>query len=90
MAERKYIDAEALNSAIREAVHKYPNTFYNGLETARKIAHDFPAADVRPVVRGTWVPNVPPRDLRPRCTVCGDLFPVRSNFCPNCGACMGG
>lgn len=48
MAE--YIEREAFNSALREAVRKYPNSFYNGLETARQIAQDFPAADVRPVV----------------------------------------
>ena len=49
MAE--YIDKQAFNSAIREAAHRYPSTFYNGLETARQIAHDMDAADVAPVVR---------------------------------------
>lgn len=49
MAE--YIDKQAFNDAIREAVRKYPNTFYNGLEVARQIAHDLDAADVVPVVR---------------------------------------
>jgi hypothetical protein len=49
MAEKEYIDKVAFNYAIREAVKKYPNSFYNGLEVARQIAHDFPAADVRPV-----------------------------------------
>ena len=50
MAEKEYIDKVAFNYAIREAVKKYPNSFYNGLEVARQIAHDLPAADVRPVV----------------------------------------
>lgn len=45
-----YIEREALNNAIREAVRRCPSTFYNGLETARQILHDLPAADVRPVV----------------------------------------
>lgn len=50
MAE--YIDKQAFNDAIiREAVRKYPCTFYNGLEVARQIAHDLPAADVVQVVR---------------------------------------
>ena len=48
MAE--YIEKVAFNYAIREAVRKYPNSFYNGLEVARQIAHDFPAADVLEVV----------------------------------------
>lgn len=50
MADKEYINKVAFNYAIREAVKKYPNSFYNGLEVARQIAHDFPAADVRPVV----------------------------------------
>ena len=52
MAEKEYIDKVAFNYAIREAVKRYPNSFYNGLEAARQIAHDFPAADVRPVPYG--------------------------------------
>lgn len=47
----EYISKQAFNDAIREAVRKYPNTFYNGLEVARQIAHDMNAADVAPVVR---------------------------------------
>ncbi len=47
-----------------------------------------PAADVRPVVRGEWETNVPPRDLRPRCSVCGELQRRKTNFCPDCGADM--
>lgn len=42
----EYIDKQAFNDAIREAVCKYPNTFYNGLEVARQIAHELPAANV--------------------------------------------
>ena len=49
MAE--YIDKQAFNDAIIEAIRRYPNTFHNGLETARRIAHNLPAADVAPVVR---------------------------------------
>ena len=51
-------------------------------------AEDFPAADVREVKRGRWTENVPPRDKRPRCSVCGELNPWKSNYCPNCGAKM--
>ena len=43
---KEYISREAFNNAIREAISRYPNTFYNGLETARQIALDLPAADV--------------------------------------------
>lgn len=47
----EYISKQAFNDAIRDAVRKCPNTFYNGLEVARQIAHDMEAADVVPVVR---------------------------------------
>ena len=36
--------------------------------------------------RARWIPNAPPRDLRPRCSACGVLNPTKENFCPNCGA----
>ena len=52
------------------------------------LINEPPAADVRPVVKAQWAPNVPHRDLRPRCTACGMLHPVRTSFCPNCGADM--
>ena len=52
MAEKEYIGKVAFNAAIREAVKKYPSSFYNGLEVARQIARAIPAADVRPVPDG--------------------------------------
>ena len=39
----EYISKQAFNYSIREAVRKYPNTFYNGLEVARQIAYDMDA-----------------------------------------------
>ena len=38
--------------------------------------------------RARWIPNVPPRDLRPRCSACGELNPTEEITCPNCGADM--
>ena len=95
MAE--YIDKQAFNDAIREAVRKYPNTFYNGLETARQIAHDMSAADVATVRHGRW-------EFEENwetgygvyvhvCTACNAITPVnvsRYKYCPNCGAQMDG
>lgn len=45
-----YISREAANEACREAVRRYPNSFYNGIEAARDAICHLPAADVRPVV----------------------------------------
>ena len=96
----EYITKQAINDAIREAVRKYPNTFYNGLETARQIAHDLPAADVQPVRHGrwkfkedkAWVGNG-----KYWCSVCRYGFASGAyhevdefKFCPMCGSKMDG
>ena len=53
-----------------------------------------PAADVRPVVRGHWIPVTNGRGGH-ECDQCHDYAPSMqsggerlSNFCPNCGADM--
>ena len=38
--------------------------------------------------RARWIPNAPPRDLRPRCSACNILNPTEESTCPNCGAKM--
>lgn len=63
-----------------------------------------PAADVRPVVRGKWLPDYDYAEydfdgstplLEPikfqdgwQCSLCGHYMPSEENFCPNCGAQM--
>ena len=97
MAE--YIDKQAFNDAIREAVRKYPNTFYNGLEVARQIAHDMDAADVVPMRHGRWIDKPSKRGygMSTYCSYCGQhsgIGGIESNrhraYCPNCGAKMDG
>lgn len=52
---------------------------------AYQFIRNFPAADVRPVVRGVWVKN----GWSIRCSICGYDMPFATrNFCPRCGACM--
>ena len=71
---------------------------------AYQFIRDFPAADVRPVVRGWWIPDYDYAEydfdgstplLEPRkyqdgwqCSLCGQYMPSEANFCPNCGADM--
>jgi hypothetical protein len=93
MAE--YIDKQVYNDAIREAVLKYPNTFYNGLETARQIAHDLPAADVQPVRHGRWLKKDYGGFYWYECSECGTRPPKNqwkyqwlSPYCPYCGCAM--
>ena len=83
MAE--YIDKQAFNDAIREAVRKYPNTFYNGLEVARQIAHDMDAADVVPVRHGRWISDGVGKRFGTVVRLDKDGCPVDSCHCSECG-----
>ena len=75
-----------------------------GIHDMIEEVEEYPAADVREVVRGKWISvydnetTVPIKDGVPQgccyCSVCGDWlaasdeYEVRGNFCPNCGADM--
>ena len=73
----EYISKQAFNDAIREAVRKYPSTFYNGLEVARQIEHDMNAADV--------VPGSDFRDCRNElCLRCGQYKTAHLGSCDGC------
>lgn len=66
------------------------------------VLHDLPAADVAPVVHGSWISweeadNFIPSARRHECSVCHDAAQVLvnglellSDYCPNCGARMDG
>ena len=70
-----------------------------GCDMYRRLKR-LPAADVRPVVRGKWVPQLTPYAVKDAdicaCSVCGEsvwIYKDKSqpwNFCPNCGADMRG
>ena len=59
---------------------------------AKSELQALPAADVRPVVRGEWIPAPEKGDCIYRCSQCGyeiDSYLCEAkNFCPNCGADM--
>ena len=64
-----------------------------GTGDAIDIVDDFPAADVVLVVHGRWVPTKAPfMNECEDCSVCGyrTVWGHRYNYCPNCGAKMGG
>lgn len=95
-----YIERDELVSYFKEIATK---TLRDGsvqcVLGAGVIAHmiveikEFPAADVRPVVRGEWVNRgyesgwVGLCDCY-RCTACNTTWDAKSHFCPNCGADM--
>lgn len=58
--------------------------------SVRRVLMQAPAADVRPVVRGEWVP-LEHSTVHTYCSSCrrvwSNIFqPTIWNFCPNCGA----
>ena len=88
----EYIDKQAFNDAIREAIRRCPNTFYNGLETARQIAHNLPSADVQPVRHGRWISEWKSsyNTGLASCSECECVTGMRWKYCPNCGTHMDG
>ena len=95
MASADYISREAALSAQNKSMN---------LNEMRERLKRIPAADVRPVVRGTWIPDSDyaeydyygstplPEPLKFQdgwqCSLCGRYMPSETNFCPNCGADM--
>lgn len=78
-------DIEAFGMVIPEC---FPST--SAIEALNKI----PAADVRPVARGKWLPTRD--DNKKECSKCNVIhliaqYPAgRADWCPNCGADMRG
>ena len=52
--------------------------------------HFVPAADVRPITRGVWLPNKLWGENVWDCSECQTMGSPRWKFCPVCGAMMGG
>ena len=63
-----------------------------GIMDVLDAVEDFPAADVRPVVRGKWELTTLDDGYGEyqlyKCDKCGELAAQRRNFCHNCGADM--
>ena len=93
MAE--YIEREAAFNAILNLVPKVDDDGYCWVirgDAARAI-DSIPAADVRPVERGKWIPKHHDDGdgieyALFHCSVCDDMMARPRNFCPNCGADM--
>jgi len=86
------------------AVKKAPISFMGTMIELLDDIEDIPAADVRPVVRGKWKLGGYGQisDATEKwydhflsggffyCSACKERSSIKSNFCPNCGADMGG
>ena len=85
MAE--YIEREKVIEAFDDpAVERY----YGDVcpESVICVIEQIPAADVRPVVRGRWITRPYMMGNTQYCSLCGENYGVKYNFCPNCGADM--
>ena len=98
MESKKYVDFDKVITTYKTFGHL---NLHNALEAFNEI----PAADVQPVVHGTWKQFQEPDDGGPlsewlsqfpsfECSECGykflKIYDAPKNFCPNCGADMRG
>ena len=80
---KEYIEREA---AINAAIYTSPLMPSQWLPIQHAI-EAIPAADVRPVVSGKWIPYSI-KDCLYYCSNCNALPATKTNYCPNCGAKM--
>ena len=85
MAE--YIEKAALMGLIESEARRWGDD-YDWWQCLADI-EDFPSADVRPVVRGQWIPftSEAAGDIW-YCSACDVGFSHHMAFCPHCGADM--
>lgn len=94
----RYIDADKVTEAFVKAAKQVGNI---GDQIAfRMMINEIPAADVRENVRGEWIEKYYESNETGEtvfhgmimCSACGHVPKVLwlSDFCPNCGAEMGG
>jgi hypothetical protein len=94
-----FISREAASDKLYKLPCKIDEDGYRWV-LSRDVTHmidEIPAADVRTVIRGTWIETAPINEETGvplivkgphlKCSNCGSVE-FRRNFCPNCGADM--
>lgn len=93
MRMAKYIEIETLKNTGYQIIRQTPSGKLIPV-SYEELSDTVPAADVRENVRGYWCDANPDDSLDPRmrCSVCECVYLplVSTNYCPNCGAEMGG
>ena len=85
MAEKEYIEREAIEKAFAEEIRtNYLDDYAKGFQAALLAIMSILPADVAPVRHGEWCGTV--------CSACGEStsFYYDCYYCPNCGAKMDG
>lgn len=92
---KDYISREALEHWVREEMASLDSKEDREF-VIQRWQKEIPAADVAPVVHGTWLPIVEanedgsPYQAGVFCSVCGHPECVETNYCCYCGAVMDG
>ena len=63
---------------------------YKPNEEMFEMAINSLTANVRENVQGKWIPYQNEEWIYQKCSECGQIADVKSNFCPSCGANMRG
>ena len=94
MAEKEYIEREAIEKAFAKEIHtNYLDDYAKGFQAALLAIMSIPSADVAPVRHGRWINE----NFYTHCSACGKMAiydkygqEFESDYCPHCGAKMGG
>ena len=91
--EKRLIDANALIAAL-EKIATEDETLYFHLDEVTQEIFDAPTVDAVEVVHGRWVMKETmiksPFAKNAYCSECLEETAYAHNYCPNCGAKMGG
>ena len=96
MAEKEYIEREAIEKAFAEEIStNYLNDYAKGFQAALLAVMSIPIADVAPVRHGHWIEEYDCGYITPHCSECGETALTKeetsydyvySSYCPRCGA----
>lgn len=99
MAEKEYIEREAIEKAFAEEIStNYLDDYAKGFQAALLAVMSIPIADVAPVRHGHWIEEYDCGYITPHCSECGETALTKeetsydyvySSYCPRCGAKMG-
>ena len=98
MAEKEYIEREAIEKAFAEEIStNYLDDYAKGFQAALLAVMSIPIADVAPVRHGHWIEEYDCGYITPHCSECGETALTKeetsydyvySSYCPRCGAKM--
>ena len=96
MAEKEYIEREAIEKAFAEEIRtNYLDDYAKGFQAALLAVMSIPIADVAPVRHGHWIEEYDCGYITPHCSECGETALTKeetsydyvySSYCPCCGA----